>query len=192
VSVPGAKRALRDPAPAGCMAEVATAWWRFESFQLITVWLEFESFQLITVWLKVRILPAPPRSHLARNEGNRVRLKQPQLRVSSMKRLVIAIVGALWLASVATAETIVPKYGEPVDLASFSCSDVTRSSFIKRVCFDKAKSYMLIRLKDTYYHYCNIPESTMTAFMAADSMGRFFNSQVKGNYDCRVNLPPKY
>jgi KTSC domain len=71
---------------------------------------------------------------------------------------------------------------------SFSCSDVARSTFIKRVCFDNAKSYMIIRLRDTYYHYCNIPESTVTA----DSMGRFFNSQVKKNYDCRVNPPLKY
>jgi hypothetical protein len=109
-----------------------------------------------------------------------------------MKRLAIAIVGASLLASVAIAETVVPKYGEAVDLAPFSCSDVTRSSFIRRVCFDKAKSYMLIRLKDTYYHYCNIPENTVTALMTADSMGRFFNAQVKGNYDCRVNPPPKY
>jgi hypothetical protein len=102
--------------------------------------------------------------------------------MSSIKRFAIAIAaGALWLASGAIAETIIPKYGEAVDLASFSCSDVTRSSFIKRVCFDKAKSYMLIRLKDTYYHYCNIPESAVTALMAADSMGRFFNSQVKGS-----------
>jgi hypothetical protein len=109
-----------------------------------------------------------------------------------MKRFAIAFVSSLWLTSAAIAEIIAPKYGEAVDLASFSCSDVTRSSFIKRICFDKAKSYMLIRLKDTYYHYCNIPESTVAALMTADSMGRFFNSEVKGNYDCRVNPPPKY
>ena len=109
-----------------------------------------------------------------------------------MKPFAIVIFCAMWIASGATAETIVPKYGEPVPLASFSCSDVTRSSFIKRVCFDKANSYMLIKLKDTYYHYCDIPESTVTALMTADSMGRFFNANVKGNYDCRVNLPPKY
>jgi hypothetical protein len=53
--------------------------------------------------------------------------------MSSIKRLAIAVVEALWLASAAIAETIVPKYGAAVDLASFSCSDVTRSSFIKRV-----------------------------------------------------------
>jgi len=107
-----------------------------------------------------------------------------------MKRLAIAIVGASWLASAAFAETVVPKYGEAVDLGSFSCSDVARSSFIKRVCFDNAKSYMIIRLRDTYYDYCNIPESTVTALLMADSMGRFFNAHVKGNYDC-ANPPPK-
>ena len=37
-----------------------------------------------------------------------------------------------------------------------------------------------------------IPESTVSALMNADSMGRFFNGQVKGNFDCRVNPPPRY
>jgi hypothetical protein len=110
-----------------------------------------------------------------------------------LTRMVVICVVLLGLGVLSThAETVDVKYRGFVNLSTFDCSDVTRSSFIKRVCFDKAKSYMLIRLKDTYYHYCNIPESAVTALMAADSMGRFFNAQVKGNYDCRVNLPPNY
>jgi hypothetical protein len=104
----------------------------------------------------------------------------------------LVALAALCPASSAWSEDVSVKYRGNVNLGPFDCKDVTRSSFIKRVCFDKAKSYMLIRLKDTYYHYCNIPQSTVTALMVADSMGRFFNSEVKGNYDCRVNPPPKY
>ena len=37
------------------------------------------------------------------------------------------------------------KYRGPVDLKTFACSDVL-SSFVRRVCFDKANSYMLIDL----------------------------------------------
>jgi KTSC domain len=57
---------------------------------------------------------------------------------------------------------------------------VARSSFIRRVCFDKVKSYMVISLNGTYYHYCGIPTSTVEALMDAASMGRFFNEQGEG------------
>jgi KTSC domain len=82
----------------------------------------------------------------------------------------------LLCACPALAETVDVKYRGPLDLAPFACTDVTRSSFIRRVCFDKAKSYMLISLNGTYYHYYSIPPSTVDALMAADSMGRFFNA----------------
>jgi KTSC domain len=95
-------------------------------------------------------------------------------------------------ASPALAETVDVKYRGPLDLAPFACTDVARSSFIRRVCFDKAKSYMVISLNGTYYHYCTIPTSTVEALMDADSMGRFFNEQIKGRYDCRLNPVPQY
>jgi KTSC domain len=53
------------------------------------------------------------------------------------------------------------------------------ASFIRRVCFDKANSYMVISLNGTYYYYCSIPASTVDSLMGADSMGRFFNAQSK-------------
>jgi hypothetical protein len=42
------------------------------------------------------------------------------------------------------AETVQVKYRGEVNLEPFACTDVTRSSFIYRVCFDKANDYMLI------------------------------------------------
>ena len=51
---------------------------------------------------------------------------------------------------------------------------------------------MLISLNGTYYHYCGIPTTTVEALMDANSMGRFFNEQVKGHFDCRLNPVPKY
>jgi hypothetical protein len=89
-------------------------------------------------------------------------------------RLINTIILLLLLsASPALAETVDVKYRGPLDLAPFACTDVARSSFIRRVCFDKAKSYMVISLNGTYYHYCSIPTSTVEALMDADSMGRF-------------------
>jgi hypothetical protein len=36
------------------------------------------------------------------------------------------------------------KYRGTVDLAPFACEDITRSSFIERVCYDSKNTYMLI------------------------------------------------
>jgi hypothetical protein len=96
------------------------------------------------------------------------------------------------ISSWAIAEEVDVKYRGRLDLAPFKCTDVTRSSFIRRVCYDKGERYMLISLNGTYYHYCNIPQSTVVALMSSDSMGRFFNAQVKGQFDCRLTPAPRY
>jgi hypothetical protein len=95
------------------------------------------------------------------------------------------------------AETVDVKYRGLVDLRTFACSDITRSSFIERVCYDKAQSYMLINLRGTYYHYCELPSAILDAFMAAPSMGQFYNRNIKGTgldgpFDCRTHKVPEY
>jgi hypothetical protein len=84
------------------------------------------------------------------------------------------------------------KYRGDVDLTPFKCSTVTRSSFVKRVCYDEREKYMLISLNGTYYHYCEIDPGTVANLMSADSMGRYYNAAIKGNFDCQVNRTPKY
>jgi len=95
-------------------------------------------------------------------------------------------------ATVARGETVQVKYRGEVDLKPFDCADITRSSFIRRVCYDQANGYMLINLNGTYYHYCQIDAATVAAFTTADSMGRYFNAEVKGRLDCRINRIPMY
>jgi hypothetical protein len=104
------------------------------------------------------------------------------------------VTGLLLSASalVAGAETVQVKYRGEVDLKSFDCADITRSSFIRRVCYDKANEYMLINLNGAYYHYCQIDAETVAALKAADSMGHYFNAEVKGRFDCRTNRVPTY
>jgi KTSC domain len=77
-------------------------------------------------------------------------------------------------------------------LAPFSCTNVERSSFIKRVCYDKANQYMLISLNGTYYHYRAIDAGTVASLMSADSMGRYYNAAIKSRFDCRLNRVPNY
>jgi KTSC domain len=103
----------------------------------------------------------------------------------------------LLLAAEVRSESVDVKYRGPVDLKTFECRDTPRSSFIQRVCYDKPQSYMIINLKGTYYHYCELPSATFDSFMVAPSMGQFFNQNIKGTgadgpYDCRTHRRPSY
>jgi hypothetical protein len=58
----------------------------------------------------------------------------------------------LLLTAEVRAENVDVKYRCPVDLKTFECRDINRSSFIQRVCYDKTQSYMIISWRGTYYH----------------------------------------
>jgi hypothetical protein len=92
----------------------------------------------------------------------------------------------------AHAETVNVRYRGRVDLAPFECEAFTRSSLVRRVCFDAANSCMLINLEGTWYHYCGINAATVSALKSAGSMGRYYNANIKGRFDCRVTTPPSY
>lgn len=65
---------------------------------------------------------------------------------------IAAPIGAFLLAvTSANAETIDVKYFGSLDLKTFDCTTITRSSFVNRACYDKAKRFMVVQLKDTYY-----------------------------------------
>ena len=90
------------------------------------------------------------------------------------------------------AESVFVKYRGEVDLKPFECTDVARSSFIDRVCYDRRNEYMLISLNGTFYHYCEIDAGTVSSLLTAPSMGRFYNANIKGDFDCRVHRVPGY
>lgn len=109
----------------------------------------------------------------------------------------LAVSGAMLLNSPASSESVAVKYRGPVDLKSFLCTDTPRSSFIQRVCYDKTQGYMLINLRGTYYHYCEMPPAIFDAFASASSMGQFYNQKIKGSgsdgpFDCRTHRVPTY
>jgi hypothetical protein len=107
-----------------------------------------------------------------------------------MKKLLIASAVLVLCTIGSHAETVDVKYRGPVDLAPFKCTSIDRSSFVRRVCYDSANSYMLVKLNETYYHYCDIDTATVDAFEGADSMGRYFNASIKGHFDCRTGHVP--
>jgi hypothetical protein len=95
-------------------------------------------------------------------------------------------------ASPSWSEDVQVKYRGPVSLAPFICEAITRSSFIERVCYDAKNAYMLINLNGTWYHYCEIDQDTVSSLLAAESMGRFYNASIKGNFDCQTHRVPAY
>jgi hypothetical protein len=56
---------------------------------------------------------------------------------------------------------------------------------------------MVVKLKTVYYPYCEMPAGTYDAFLAAPSMGKYYNANIKGTgqegpFDCRTHAVPKY
>jgi hypothetical protein len=112
-----------------------------------------------------------------------------------VRTIVVALV--VLISTPVSSETVDVKYRGVVDLKPFTCTDTPRNSFIQRVCYDKGQSYMLISLRGTYYHYCELPAATFDAFMTAPSMGQFYNQNIKvtgadGPFDCRTHRVANY
>jgi hypothetical protein len=89
------------------------------------------------------------------------------------------------------AETVIVKYRGSVDLTPFVCT-ATNSSVVHRVCYDRSERYVVAKIGATYYHYCDVPKSVVAKWVASSSTGGFYNSRIKGHYDCRVNHMPAY
>lgn len=102
------------------------------------------------------------------------------------------------MCQIATAETVQVKYHGVVPLDSFACSEVRENSDLSRICYDKAERYMVIRLKTTYYHYCEIDPATVQGLQGASSKRQFFETNIRGSgvdgpFDCRTHpIPKKY
>src|SRR5262245_3724385 len=111
-------------------------------------------------------------------------------------REILSVLLIVFMCPTARAESVYVKYRGPVDLRPFTCTN-TVSSFVNRICYDKANSYMLILLNGTWYHYCEIDARTVAALIDAESVGRFYNANIKGTgkdgpFDCRTHKLPAY
>jgi hypothetical protein len=112
-----------------------------------------------------------------------------------MKQNVFAYVVILILclqSGIALSQEVNVKYRGIVSLKPFNCYELKESSLVKDICYDKSEKYLLVNLKGTFYHYCDIPNSVVSDWLSSNSLGRFYNSSVKGNYDCRYNYMPLY
>lgn len=109
-----------------------------------------------------------------------------------MFRLGLASITIFALTTASVAQQVAVKYRDgQVDLKHFACTK-TVSSFVNEVCYDKKNNYMIIQLRDTRYPYCDIDADTVLALLRADSIGRHYNANIKGNFGCQGKTQPKY
>lgn len=111
-----------------------------------------------------------------------------------MIRTATSFVLLLLTAPVGT-ETVGVRDGSIVDLATFDCRDINRSTIIQRACYDRTQHAMIVGLKGGYDRFCALPPETFDRFMTASSMGQFFNQNIRddalgGRYDCRTKQSP--
>jgi KTSC domain len=117
-----------------------------------------------------------------------------------IRNIGLALLLAISLMSwPAWAECVVVKYrSTPVCLDTFKCTETPQSSFVRTVCYDAAKSYMLIKLNGTWYHYCAVDPASVDNLLKANSIGRYYNKNfrshglVHGPFDCRDHPVPAY
>jgi hypothetical protein len=89
------------------------------------------------------------------------------------------------LASPITSETIDVRGRRGVDLGTFECRDVNRSTIVQRVCYEPAHGTLVVAASGVYDQYCGVPTETYAAFMAAPSMGLFLNRNILPAQDAR-------
>jgi hypothetical protein len=99
----------------------------------------------------------------------------------------------------AFAQCVTVKYrNTSVCLDTFVCNETPQSSFVQKICYDAAKSYMLIELNDTWYHYCAVDHASVDNLVHASSVASYYNENfrshgpVRGPFDCRDHPPPDY
>ncbi len=111
-----------------------------------------------------------------------------------MKSCVILLILLLISLSL-SARTIIVKYRDTtvdVDNGRFEELRLKPSSLVMEIFYDEQGNYLLVSLKNTFYHYCGINKPVINTWVNSDSLGRFYLNNVKGNFDCRIFPIPSY
>lgn len=103
-----------------------------------------------------------------------------------MNKLTQSLVASVLLitAPAAMAERVYVKSRGEVELAPFRCESFSRSTNVKRICYDEREKYALASVKGIWYHYCNVPPTTVAAWKKSGSVGRYYNDNIRSNFEC--------
>jgi hypothetical protein len=111
--------------------------------------------------------------------------------MNAMLRISLAAALAC-AAGAASAERVYVKARGEVDLAPFHCENVARSVNVKRLCYDEQEKYVLVSLKGIWYHFCGVPPAIVSAWKKSGSKGRYYNDNIRSNFECSEGLAPAY
>ena len=108
-----------------------------------------------------------------------------------MKKLLLILLLSFGFTASSYAESVYVQYRGNVSLNGFYC-EYTRSSFVDRICYQQQNYYVLVSLNGAYYHYCGVPYNAVYDWLNSYSKGSFYNSYIRGRFDCRnnTNSPP--
>lgn len=124
----------------------------------------------------------------------------PKNKESSLKKLstplllasLVLIIGLILYGIFQTTyrenNIIFLKYHEgPVELSKFERFKVKGDSFVKEAAYKADENYLIIKLNEDYYNYCDFPNAQWDAFKTDESQGSFYNYKIKGKYQCPKN-----
>lgn len=82
---------------------------------------------------------------------------------------------------------------DPVDVSSSSFEALENTDkTVKGAWYDSEEGYLVINLSGTYYHYCEMPSGEWNEFKLASEPYTYYENNLRGEYDCRVNRVPEY
>ena len=101
----------------------------------------------------------------------------------------LAFLLAQFVAAPIVSETVETGDRRLIDLATFECRDISRSTVLQRVCYDRAQRNLVVATSGSYARYCGVAAETVESLLGAPSMGQFFNRHIRreaagGRYDC--------
>ena len=106
--------------------------------------------------------------------------------------IVIGLV--VYVLSTSNSGYVTVKYRDSkVNISASNFEPLNRSdSTVGGSWYDSSEQYMVIKLGDTYYHYCGMPSELWSQLKSSSSLYTTYQADIKGNYDCRTHRVPDY
>ena len=98
--------------------------------------------------------------------------------------LLLALFSSANEANACSSEITIKYRDTAYCLDNSECIDTSKSSFVRNACYNAYQNYMVIKLQNTWYHYCRFGNGDWQSFKTADSFGKHYNASIKGRFDC--------
>lgn len=102
-----------------------------------------------------------------------------------MIRILTALLLALCLASCGTDLQIPQDTLTVYESATKWVYNTPESTCFSRVGYDSRNQVLIVVFRESgaEYHYFDVPEDVWESFYDSTSLGRYFNANIKGNYE---------